>query len=317
MVVLGHAIQYTIGHGFEANPVVRFIHAFDMPLFMFISGFVSAESHDRSTRKLFLKFRSLVIPFLAWFVLYFACASLAAYRAGTHSMSFGTALGMLLRSPDAGLWFLWILFLNHLVLFIARWIDPRREELYMLLMLVLINICWRYFKMDYLGIGLLRWHLAFYLIGYAANKHSPAIGGFLTKAGIVSGFVFPFLLVFFMSNGVPTFYNTLHVDPRLRDIICLLYNYTVAITAILAMHTYFRWLIQTFPIIEKPLLYFGRHTIEIYCCHALFFSLIADAYISFWALVLVKSCVALLLSLAVQYLIKRSQALSMVLYGRR
>lgn len=318
LVILGHSVQYDIGHGFEANPIVRFIHSFDMPMFMFISGYVSVHNKDRSIEKLSEKFRSLVIPFLAWFVIYYAISRLITFGSDTDASSFAASLLTLLRMPDAGLWFLWILFLNHLVLFVSRWINPRREELYVLLILLLVNICWRLFKMDYLGIGLLRWHLAFYLFGYAVKKHFVKIESLFNAAGIASCFMFPLLACFWMSTGVPTFYHLLEVDPRLRDVICLVYNYLVAFTGILAMYTYFKYLLGLAPAIEKPLVYFGRLTIEIYCCHAIFFSFMSGMpALPFWARVLFKCLVCLAGSLLLQYLIKQSGLLSALLFGRK
>lgn len=318
MVILGHSIQYDIGHGFEANPIVRFIHSFDMPMFMFISGYVSVHNRNRSIGKLSEKFRSLVIPFLAWFVIYYAIGWLLAFRSGFGYRDFGASLIMLMRMPSAGLWFLWILFLNHFVLFVARQISPYREELYMLLVLIIINICWRIFNMSYMGIDLLRWHLAFYLFGYVIKKRQDRLGSLFNFAGIFSSFLFPVLVLFWMSTGVPTFYHLLHVQPRLRDIICLLYNYLVAFTGIMAMYTYFKCLLSLAPVVEKPLVYFGRLTIEIYCCHAIFFSFIGDMPgCPFWARVIFKCTVCLAGSLLLKYIIKQSDWLSALLFGRK
>ena len=64
LVVLGHCIQH-LDIDFDHNIVFRYIYSFHMPLFMFISGFVSykREYHWTSIKRRFIQ---LVIPFIAW-----------------------------------------------------------------------------------------------------------------------------------------------------------------------------------------------------------------------------------------------------------
>ncbi len=46
LVILGHVIQYNINDPYN-NIVFRYIYAFHMPLFMFISGFVSYKEKSK------------------------------------------------------------------------------------------------------------------------------------------------------------------------------------------------------------------------------------------------------------------------------
>ena len=70
LVVLGHAIQSSFVD-YDNNPFFRIIYSFHMPLFMFLSGYVSYASFDGTINKLVRRFRSLIIPFLFGYLLLF------------------------------------------------------------------------------------------------------------------------------------------------------------------------------------------------------------------------------------------------------
>lgn len=70
LVILGHCIQF-LDADFDHNLAFKYIYAFHMPLFMFISGFVGflQKSGFQVIKK---RFCQLIIPFTAWSViLYF------------------------------------------------------------------------------------------------------------------------------------------------------------------------------------------------------------------------------------------------------
>lgn len=110
MVVLGHSLQ-NFDPDLEWLPS-RAIYAFHMPLFMFVSGFVSwkvckwASVKKRAVQLLIPFFFSIV---LAWFVNYwgFWSAEELIYHASK-----------VIIQPDLGLWFLWALFFIN-ILFVA------------------------------------------------------------------------------------------------------------------------------------------------------------------------------------------------------
>ena len=94
LVILGHCIQ-CIDTDFDHNIIFRYIYSFHMPLFMFISGFVSfKENYEWSSVK--KRFFQLIIPFMAW-------AMLGMTISGNYNWIW-------LTKPDTALWFLWVLF---------------------------------------------------------------------------------------------------------------------------------------------------------------------------------------------------------------
>ena len=70
LVVLGHAIQYTIGNECYANRLWNIIYSFHMPAFMAVSGYLAFRLNSSSggnLRKVVSRrFRQLVVPFILW-----------------------------------------------------------------------------------------------------------------------------------------------------------------------------------------------------------------------------------------------------------
>lgn len=101
LVVLGHSIQFLSHNNFE-NPLFKFIYAFHMPLFMFLSGYVCFRTTGEKYIDLKKRFKTLIIPFFVWWAIY----NTYAFLSHKDIISFTT----LLAQPDNGLWFLWVLF---------------------------------------------------------------------------------------------------------------------------------------------------------------------------------------------------------------
>ena len=66
LVVIGHACQWFSGDD-RSQPLYTTIYAFHMPLFMFLSGYVSFNK--RGEMNLVKRFQVLVIPFFVWFLI--------------------------------------------------------------------------------------------------------------------------------------------------------------------------------------------------------------------------------------------------------
>ena len=113
LVVFGHAIQSNTS-SFDENVFFRVIYSFHMPLFMFLAGLVASYSFEMPTYPfLKKKFMALAVPFMSWYALaYFANG---VYQ----NITLKSYIGRVLLSPDWGLWFLWVLFLNFCFLVFA------------------------------------------------------------------------------------------------------------------------------------------------------------------------------------------------------
>ncbi|MGP8153643.1 MAG: acyltransferase family protein, partial [Smithella sp.] len=71
LVVLGHAIQRNIINS-ESNIISCLISSFHMHLFMFLSGYLIAQSISKPRYKwLFKRFVRLILPFFVWSIVMF------------------------------------------------------------------------------------------------------------------------------------------------------------------------------------------------------------------------------------------------------
>lgn len=164
LVVVGHAIQFA-NPDFDRSWAFKVIYAFHMPLFMCISGYVAPQLVGRGV--IGKKFKQLVIPFLIWTALVF----MARYFAdgGYLHMGFdgleavGQNLLGVLRTPDSGLWFLWILFLNFCVfaIFNGRYLLPLSFA-FVISLYLLQSLSTEF---SYYGLNLIRWHYPFFILG--------------------------------------------------------------------------------------------------------------------------------------------------------
>lgn len=193
LVILGHCIQnlYT---DFDHNIVFRYIYSFHMPLFMFISGFVSYKK-EYAWQSLKRRFSQLIIPFISW-------AMVGMVVDGTFTLKW-------LTKPDDALWFLWVLFWIGVIFVslsklskILNW----PEE-------ILMSICCTIFlgillisKLSF-GYHLVAWYLPFYSFGAITNKYEEKFDNVLNIFKWPLLIMFVFLGFFWMRTTPPTFIN--------------------------------------------------------------------------------------------------------------
>ncbi len=194
LVILGHCIQQS-DIDFDNNIVFRYIYAFHMPLFMYLSGFVSYKKIYRWSQ---LKKRSiqLLIPFLAWAML-----------GMTISNNFNW---MWLTKPDTGLWFLWVLFwigaLHISLSKLAYKINVIEEIILSIACIVLLGSV-IVSKLSF-GFHLIAWYFPFYLLGVFSRKYDIIVIKYLEKYKWLLLGMFILDGYFWMRNESPTFLNT-------------------------------------------------------------------------------------------------------------
>jgi fucose 4-O-acetylase-like acetyltransferase len=108
-VVLGHAVLRTVANPSD-NAVYLFLSAFEMPLFMFLSGYV-LPGRVRGSLPLWLRKRAvrLLVPFFAWHTIFFLSlrvTSLARQQPVQLAGGLIRYLATTLAHPTAGLWYL-------------------------------------------------------------------------------------------------------------------------------------------------------------------------------------------------------------------
>jgi len=284
---------------------------------MFLSGFVSFGSFDGSTTKLTKRFKSLIIPFWCWFVISYAFSWLIFYLRGGSEPAFLKSIVEILKSPDHGLWFLWVLFLNILVLFASLKITSKYEEIVLLAFFVLINIFVPLTGFTILGMAALSKLLLFFSIGYILNKHASKLKKSLSITGYLSLIIYPVIVSFWSRSGVPTFAEHIVLAHSLKAGIIWIYNQAVPLAGILATYKLFDLIVKYEFILKNSLISLGRISLEIYSTHFYFFAFTyLLVFIPLDFRILVTFFVTLVGTLFIQWLLKKSAWLSFLLYGK-
>lgn len=191
LVVLGHCIQF-LDPDFDHNIVFRYIYSFHMPLFMFISGFVSYKSKYKwiSIKHRFLQ---LVISFIAW-------AMIGMVITNDYNWYW-------LTNPDTALWFLWVLFwigtLHMALSKLSKKLGIAEEVVFLSACIVFLGILF-ISKLSF-GFHLLAWYLPFYCLGSIARKYESILILRLQDWCLIFGLLFVTSGFFWMRNESPTF----------------------------------------------------------------------------------------------------------------
>ena len=194
LVVLGHCIQH-LDIDFDHNIVFRYICSFHMPLFMFISGFVSykREYHWTSIKRRFIQ---LVIPFIAWAMV---------------SMSLKDNWNIdWLTTPDTALWFLWVLFWIGSYYIALSKLSAKyniAEEIMMALSCIIFMGVLFFSKLSF-GYHLFAWYLPFYCMGAMTRKYDQVLSPILHKSVVPLLLLFLVSAFFWMRTESPTFMHT-------------------------------------------------------------------------------------------------------------
>lgn len=308
LVVVGHAIQWTDA-AFDLNPVFRFIYSFHMPLFFFISGIVSNRSMSRPLGALIrTKARSLLLPFVVWWLL---TASVNALAGGP---GLGRSLVALVRSPDVGLWFLWVLFVATLVATAVLRVLPERLRL---VGLVIVSAVLWALPAGVLGLRLVAWYFPFFAAGLmlsgrlaeerAWTRPRPVMA-FTTAAAwlaLAAGWrrtAQVWLARMWAAAGLP-----------LATAVDIATRYGTAFAGIAASA-----LVVPFAVgsshLQRGLRFLGVNTLEIYVSHALFLQAFAHKGIGWAPLAAAASLIG---SLLLARLLKSFPVTDTLLYGGR
>lgn len=170
LVILGHAIQSSLGADCDSNHLWNFIYSFHMPAFMAVSGWLAFSgipldySLDRYENACKRRFSQLLVPFIVW-------TFLASVLKG--SFSFQSFFEKLLY-PDLSFWFLWVLFWICVIFNLAQLVA---SKLKMNEMVLILGTCLLLFgvmvAMDIrvLGFQFLSYYFLFYTLGYCLHKY--------------------------------------------------------------------------------------------------------------------------------------------------
>jgi len=270
LVVLGHCIQFS-GIDFDNNFLFRLIYSFHMPLFMFISGYVSFFSTWKGFATFKNKFFLLLVPFFSWGLISFF-KLVILNKIGFYGV-FDFFFHLVLYPDNEGLWFLWVLFLINLLIFFVR--STRINlEVGLAFFFFLINFAFlRWPQIGVFGLGLLKYHLFYFLLGLFYCRTRDRYKHFYNIL-IYSSFI-PFLVMslFWFRLHPPLFIINLNLSIIFTKLSWLCYQYFSAVmgiaSAICLIKIIYRFSYCTTDILKN----FGVITLEIYALHFYIFSL--------------------------------------------
>ena len=323
LVVWGHAIQHLCSNPGD-DAVFNLIYSFHVPLFMFLSGFVSYKlSNNLSDIK--KRAYQLLTPF------FFFPIVKGLSLDGQFSVSQWVEN---IQTPDSGLWFLYILFYISsffiLVNVIGRKYVGGKIESHLLLLYVISSLLafFLFFaialllrktyggRIDY-GTSLFARHIIFFGIGMYSKAKFEKIRNILTNTWVV---YFPLWIVFglfWRMRESPSFIE----NPNI--VVDTLYEYTTAFLGIAMMFSIcIRFISQNSegPFI-KLVSYLGTITLGIY---AFYISIVQDVLFGYMdkfsfnytLTIILATIVSLLLSVAFVNMIERCNILSQLLLGK-
>ena len=168
LVVVGHAIQYSLGRDFDSNIIFRGIYSFHMPLFIFVSGYLI--SPGKKVGFLWKQFKLLMIPFLVWMVLYAFYYRRLDLQIGHWSILPVYYLDIFKSPGRGGLWFLWALYLIDVVYFFLR--QSRYFYSLSIVLVVLLHVGSSFYPvLGSCGLGSLMFYYPFFLLGCLMRQY--------------------------------------------------------------------------------------------------------------------------------------------------
>ncbi len=197
LVILGHTIQGLICD-YQSNLLFRMIYSFHMPLFFFISGYLTWKKVPDS-RLLAKRTKQLLLPFLVW-----AFISPLFY----HLKFDWVYTKSVFLYPDNGLWFLYNLFVYSAMIWGSQKVTYKRVSQEMVLAAMFLVVCtlMAIFKAKF-SCSLVCWYFPFFALGFYLRKYEPQIASFKPYLMIMGGVIWCIGVPFWMMREVPLFYQ--------------------------------------------------------------------------------------------------------------
>lgn len=316
LVVLGHAVQYNLPKTFDSHPLFRVIYSFHMPLFMFISGYVSCISFKGSTRQLLSRLRTLILPFWSWFFFSYFFYWAIHYNQQHQLPDFSYKFLALIRNPGRGLWFLWVLFFNYLFLFLTLKITKKHVVIVLFVVYIIINLINIYIR-PVGGMVLIGWHLLFFLSGYALKQYSIDDTKFFRRLSYLSLLLFPILVYSWSSSCTVQLSMLFKENVNIKEIASYIYGVIVPFTGIYMSFAIMGFVIKLPGFFKRVFLFTGKISLEIYATHFYLFSLLfLIPSIEINTRIFITFLYVLICTIFFQLILKRNKITSLLFYGK-
>jgi fucose 4-O-acetylase-like acetyltransferase len=300
-VVLGHALQRNVPD-YDTNFLFRIIYTFHMPLFIFLSGYVSKYGEVKTIKKNFFR---LLIPFFAWYLIYLIEFSFDVkhFPNPTHNILF-------LKNPYHILWFLWILFFCHVGFYLMSKVQKWTTIYGAILVFLIIEI------LPIPALYLLQFNFMFFVGGYIVSYYKDTFKKqwklVLAIAILTYILLFPYWemsntdhLRIFVSN------NAKVLESHIR-FVNMVYKQIIGFSGIVIVLCGLHFLIKI-AALKNILIKLGFYSFDIFVAHQLL--LISGVSSKITVNVILWFIMALAGSLLLSFVLKKNKFLKRILYG--
>ena len=272
LVVLGHAIQTTLGDSCEDNHLWNIIYSFHMPAFMAISGYLSFRPnyHENSIgeykKGISRRFRQLIVPYVIWTIILLMI---------NNCFSFELIFDHLLYVK--GLWFLWVLFFINLIFRLGDYLSQRTkicQEVWEFTFCVLLSIMTILWNIKYFAFHFVAWYFIFYSLGYYLHKYDR----FLTTKLVI---IIPMLICwsllawFWHMHEPPVFFTKLSLP---SSVTLFVYRFVTAALAVYILLAVSPVLLNNKTIWIKLIVEMGKLSLGIYTVHFIIIGQISNFF---------------------------------------
>lgn len=322
LVVIGHILQFIFKVD-VSGLLFSVIYSFHMPFFMFLAGYSLSLGHKALEFKYVIKrFFLLIIPFFVWGGVFMYIR---------HRDSFVGSFISMLKYPNEGLWFLWVLAFITVFIFLGQQLSLLlKNEIGFVIVALLLTGGFLVCRTALFGFDLISLHYIFFLIGY---KFKPLWTGVSEKKKcIIKIFclvLFIVLLIFWRFPGVLTFEDSFISDMWAKNspsvviyfvkLLCfLLKNYVIQITGIIAVIVTYQLLRRfVFELVRKFFSLLGKHTLEIYAVHVLVVYDLTINGLNVYCDALLRLVLSLALSILVGYVFSLNKYTAYAFLGKK
>ena len=273
LVVLGHAIQNTLGDACLTNHVWNIIYSFHMAAFMAVSGYVAfrpgSEWGGRFVcNTIWRRFRQLMVPFVLWTVI-------TQLVGGSIDIE---RFGLYLLYPDKGLWFLCVLFFINVIFlsgsYLAEKIKVRQEWVIVAICLLLVATM-VLFEVRVFGFQFIAYYFLFYVMGYFYHKHEEHLAirnGFVL---VLLGISWAVMAWFWNMHELPPFMKGL---PLPETITQYAYRFITAAIAIYLLLVLSPCVLNSPLSWNHPFVALGNISLGIYAVHFMFLKMWVELF---------------------------------------
>lgn len=265
LVVLGHAIQNTLGDACETNHIWNIIYSFHMAAFMAVSGYVAFRPGSNwggqfVRQTICRRFRQLIVPFVLWTIIK------QLVRGRVDLVEFGTYL----LYPDKGLWFLWVLFFINVIFwagtYMAEKIKTKQDWVIVGICLVLVAVM-VLFEVRMFGFQFIAYYFLFYSIGYFFHKYEDKVASSSVLLMVLLGICWAVLVWFWNMHELPVFLKGLPLPATISQ---YAYRFITAAVAIYLLLDLSPRVMNSSLLWNRPFVKLGNISLGIYAVHFMF-----------------------------------------------